>query len=101
MKDIVVGEEIIDYVKDINKVIDQLQQAYDLLDGSEKNICENRNVYHGNATGEIKDFFQSQKSHLKKLINFYCKASQFALTYVREMRLTDEEIARLVINLIQ
>lgn len=101
MKNIVVGEEIIDYVKEINKIIDQLQQSYNLLDSSEKNICENRNVYYGNATGEMRDFFQSQKSHLKKLMNFYCKASQFALTYVREMTLTDEEIACLVVKLVK
>ena len=101
MADIKAGEEIIEYIAEINTIRSMLEDADKKIENIKNVICDSSEYYEGNAKEEISEFCISQMAHLEKMISFYNKASQFAQLYFTEMNFTDQELSETISSFFQ
>lgn len=93
--EIVMGEDQLNYYFDLQNIITDLSQAAQALDLVNQTIPT---AYAGKASEEISLYFSSLTVHVQKLTMFYEKAMQFVLYAFQQLKLSDEEQAKIIFN---
>ncbi|NLK24258.1 MAG: hypothetical protein GX309_09870 [Clostridiales bacterium] len=95
MDKITASKDLLGVYDRINNIVYELSEAYTIFKNSAETLSSEE-VYKGQATDEINNYFISQLAHTAKLIQFYQVAGQYVMGYIIQMELTDEEIQELI-----
>lgn len=95
MDKITASKDLLGVYDRINNIVCELSEAYTIFKNSAETLS-GEEVYKGQATDEINNYFISQLAHTAKLIQFYQVAGQYIMGYITQMELTDEEIQELI-----
>ena len=87
-----VGDELLDYLMEIDKITSELTQAMTHI-GIARKIMLDTDNYEGAATEEISLFFTSLELHMQRLQMFYQAAFSYVNGVYTEFYYTEEQLA--------
>lgn len=97
--EIKIGEDVLNYIGDINSVMTNLSSAYAYAESCRKSISEEE-IYQGDAQEELKLYFESLAGHIQKMLLLYQAASSFISNayvthYYNEQQIVDWVIGQI------
>lgn len=92
-----VGDELLDYVSELGKIQELLQNAYTYAVQCRTNIQE-EDTYKGEAYEEMEAFFMSLEAHIQKMIFLYQAVATYVSKVYTEMYYNDERLAQWAMN---
>lgn len=95
---ITIGEKQVDFLVDTQKIIEVMTSAKIKIDYISQNHSQ---VYKGMASGEMEQFFLSLNAHTDRLIMFYNKMAEFIMYAFKELKMTDEEQALIIVKILE
>lgn len=95
-----VGEELLDYVSELGKVQELIQDAYAYAVQCVTNVQE-EDTYEGEAATEMENFFLSLEAHLQKMIFLYQAAATYMCSVYTEVCYNDEQLVDWMVKEIQ
>ena len=96
---ICIGNAILDYLEDIKKIVEQLQDAY-ILTVECRTLVESDQVYKGKAKDEMYLFFASLEANIQKMIFLYNAASSYASNVYQSFYYDEQQLVEHVISMI-
>ena len=97
---ILIGDSLLEYMKDVEAIRKELQDAYGLAWDCHMNIME-AGTYQGKALESQQIFFCSLAEHLQRMILLYQASGAYLLNVYLTMHYTDEQLADYVIRILE
>ena len=95
-EEIKVGEEVLDYISELEGIQEELKEVYAHAVRCKDNLSQG--AYRGKAKHEIKLFFDSLESHLQRMLFLYGAASSYITNAYQTMYYNEEQLVDWVIK---